>query len=278
METLSYKVGDLKRFIKESSNEFKAKIGNGVEEENKRNNDKSYKDSEKRAKDFDGGLTEPKKNKLPDKLDRNRTTLEYNPMTEPDKAYKDKVKAQAEGFTSVSEKNNNIEKAGASFDTDGRIYKNLTDSRDRHNEELEALASSGLQAREMPKNTFKRNNLSENMTKRLIFKHTRFLNESNMLQRIPEEYKVDGQRIYMKDGFENEYLVECVKNTANDIETNILSYNNKNLMNEQVNRIFGLMMYDTKEEKNERNYHTTLNESEQFKNLMDITRNKSIIK
>lgn len=278
MDTLSYNVGDLKRFIKESSNEFKARLGSNVESENKRNSEKSYKDAEKRVKDFDGGLTEPKKGKLADKLDGNRTTLEYNPITEPDKDYKDKVKAQAQGYTSKAEKENGIEKAGATFDDEGKIYNNFTDARDKRNKEKEKLASSGLQAREYPKESFKKNNLSENMTKRLIFKHTRFLNESNMLQRIPEEYKVDGQKIYMKDGFENEYLVECVKNVNGSVETNIVSYVNKNLVNEQVDRIFGLMTYDTKEEKNERNFHTKINESEQFQKLMNITRNKDIIK
>ena len=47
--------------------------------------------------------------------------------------------------------------------------------------------------------------------KRLIFKKTTFVNESQMLSRIPEEYKVDGQKIYMKDCKGNEYIVECRK-------------------------------------------------------------------
>ena len=37
----TYKVSDLKRLISESSNEFKAVIGTGIEKENKSNNGKA---------------------------------------------------------------------------------------------------------------------------------------------------------------------------------------------------------------------------------------------
>ena len=53
---ITCKVSDLKRIISESSNEFKAVLGNDVEKENNSNNGKAYKDAKKRAKDFDGGL------------------------------------------------------------------------------------------------------------------------------------------------------------------------------------------------------------------------------
>ena len=49
---LTYKVSDLKALISESSNEFKAKIGDGVESEDKKNNGKAYTDAKKRAKEF----------------------------------------------------------------------------------------------------------------------------------------------------------------------------------------------------------------------------------
>lgn len=282
MKTLSYKVGDLKRVIKESSNEFKAKLGPNVKEENERNNGESYKESEKRAKDYDGGLKEPEKKEIPPRADGNGTMFDLNPRTKPTKEYEDKVKAQMKGFTSDLEKKNGIKKAGATFDEDGKLLKNFEDARDERNKEKEDLASAGLVGRvlyDKDKNKFKKNTLSENMkTKRLIFKNTRFLNEAQMFDRIPEEYKVDGQKIYMKDGYENEYLVECEKNEMGVIETNIVSYSNKNLMNEQVDRIFDLFLYNEKTQKDERNYHTNLNENEEFKNLMDTVRNKEIIK
>ena len=100
METYRISVKELKNLINESANEFKAKLGPNVEADNKKNNEKSYKDSEKRAKDYDGGLAKEEKKKLQQKEDYNRTTLDYNPINEPDKATKDRNEAQAEGYTS----------------------------------------------------------------------------------------------------------------------------------------------------------------------------------
>ena len=69
----------IKGLIKESQQEFKAKIGNGVESGNKTNNGKAYSDAKKRAKDFDGGLSDEvgeKKAKYK-KEDFNKTLMDY---------------------------------------------------------------------------------------------------------------------------------------------------------------------------------------------------------
>ena len=283
MKTLSYNVGELRRVIKESSNEFKAKLGPNVERDNKENNRESYNKSKERAKDFDGGLEDPKKKEIPPRTDGNATMFDLNPVTEPSKEYQENQAARMKGYTSKMEEDNGIKKASATFDSDGKLLKNYQDARDARNKEKEDIESSGLVGRviyDKDKNKFKKNTLcKENMkAKRLIFKNTRFMNESQMFDRIPEEYKVDGQKIFMKDGYENEYLVECEKNEMGVIETNIVSYNNKNIMNEQVDRIFDLFQYNDKEEKAERNYHTNINEDKEFKDLMDVVRNKEIIK
>lgn len=283
MKTLSYNVGELRRVIKESSNEFKAKLGPNVERDNKKNNRESYNKSKERAKDFDGGLEEPKKKEIPPRTDGNATMFDLNPVTEPSKEYQEDQEARMKGYTTKMEEDNGIKKAGATFDSDGKLLKNYQDARDARNKEKEDIESSGLVGRVMydkDKNKFKKNTLcKENMkAKRLIFKNTRFMNESQMFDRIPEEYKVDGQKIFMKDGYENEYLVECEKNEMGVIETNIVSYNNKNIMNEQVDRIFDLFQYNDKEEKAERNYHTNINEDKEFKDLMDVVRNKELLK
>lgn len=283
MKTLSYNVGELRRVIKESSNEFKAKLGPNVERDNKENNRESYNKSKERAKDFDGGLEEPKKKEIPPRTDGNATMFDLNPVTEPSKEYQEDQEARMKGYITKMEKDNGIKKAGATFDSDGKLLKNYQDARDARNKEKEDIESSGLVGRviyDKDKNKFKKNTLcKENMkAKRLIFKNTRFMNESQMFDRIPEEYKVDGQKIFMKDGYENEYLVECEKNEMGVIETNIVSYNNKNIMNEQVDRIFDLFQYNDKEEKAERNYHTNINEDKEFKDLMDVVRNKELLK
>lgn len=247
-----YKVGDIRALIAESStNEFKPVLGTNVERDDKANNGKAYKDAEKRAKDYDGGLAKEEDKQLPKKEDFNRTTLDYNPRTEPDKAWKDKVEAQAKGFTSKAEEENGIEKA-AEFDKDGKILKQFKDSNALIQGERNDLATSGLVSREMDKKGAiqKKPTMMESATpkaKRLVFKHTQFLSESKMLQLIPEEYKKDGQKIYMQDSHNNEYIVECVKSKETGyLETNVISHSNKQVMNEQMNRIQQLFDYNTK--------------------------------
>ena len=278
MITKEFNVGDLKRLIAESSkNEFKPVLGPSVESDNKTNNDKAYKDAEKRAKDYDGGLDEKDtKKELPKKEDFNRTTLEYNPRTEPDKAWKEKVEAQAKGYTSKAEEENGIEKA-AQFDDKGKQFKQIKDANDEVQKERNALGTSGLVSSEMDKRgmTREKPTMTESTIKpkRLLFKHRRFMNESQMLQLIPEEYKKNGQTIYMQDAHNNEYIVECVESKlTGTIETQIKSFSNKEKVNEQMNRIQQLFDYNTKSTSGRNVKGTQLNEDTEFRNLMNMTR------
>lgn len=271
MEQRTFLVKDLKRMISESASEFKPVIGPHVTSDNKKNSEKAYKEAEKRAKDFDGGLKDPKNGKLAEKEDANRTTLDYNPRTEPDKNFKEKVKAQAKGYTSTMEEKNKIEKA-AEFDEDGKIFKQLTKSSDDLNKQKEDLAHSGLVSKNLPKQ--EKNTMYETTLKpkRLVFKHTRFVNESYMLSRIPEEYKKDGQIIHMKDMNGNEYIVECQASSTGYIETNIKGYSNKELMNEQIRRISELMGYKAGNNLTESVKCGRADNDKNFENMFDIIR------
>lgn len=266
-----YNVGKLKSLIAESYNEFKPVVGDGVEKSNKTNNDKAYKDAEKRAKDYDGGLKVEKRKDLPAKEDYNRGMLGLTPRVEPSKEYKEKIEAQAKGYTSKLEQDNGIEKNG-DFDGAEKILKQVKDENEKINKERNDLAKSGLQAREL--DLKEKPTMTENrVAKRLTFKQTRFINEAQMLSRIPEMYKVDGQKIFMNDAHGNEYIVECVRSQKTGaIETNVVSFSNKNVVNEQLNRIQQLMNYNTKctSGKNSR----TLNENKQFEDLLSLSRNK----
>jgi hypothetical protein len=271
MEQRTFLVKDLKRMISESASEFKPVIGPNVVSDNKKNSEKAYKEAEKQAKDFDGGLKDPKKGKLADKKDANRTTLDYNPRTEPDKNYKERVKAQAKGYTSTLEEKNKIEKA-AEFDDEGKIFDQLTKSGKEIKKEKEDLAHAGLVSHNMPKQ--ERNTMYENTLKpkRLVFKHTKFINESYMLSRIPEEYKREGQVIYMKDMVGNEYIVECQTSSTGYVETNIKGYSNKELMNEQIKRISELMNYKIGDNLNESVKTFRADKNKDFENMFNVTR------
>lgn len=280
MSMYSYKVGDLKKIITEQVNEFKPVIGQGVIKDNAKNNDKSYKDAEKAAKDYDGGLRPEKKGTLPDKTDGNRTTLDYNPRTEPDKSFKDKVDAQAKGYTSKLEEENGIEKAGAEFDKDGKIAKQFEKASDEVNKVKKDLADSGIQGHNLKDENKKKNTMYENkkpVAKRLEFKHTKFLNEAQMLSRIPEEYKNDGQKIYMKDSVGNEYIVECEKSEKTGfIETNVVGFNNPKLLSEKKERIEQLFDYQSSKEFAPTTAKQRIEENQSFQDLMNLSR--SLIK
>jgi len=280
MSTYSYRVGDLRRIVKESTEKFSPVVGPGVISANARNNEKSYKDAEKAAKDYDGGLRPEKKGNLPDKVDGNKTTLDYNPRTEPDKSYKDKVDAQAKGYTSKLEEDNGIEKAGAEFDNDGKIKKQFTKASDEANKVKHDLATSGIQGHNLKDENKEKNTMYENkkpVTKRLEFKHTKFLNESQMLSRIPEEYKNDGQKIYMKDSIGNEYIVECTKSEKTGfVETNVVGYSNPKLLSEQKERIEQLFEYQSSKEFAPTTAKQRIEENQSFQDIMNLSR--SLIK
>lgn len=154
-------VGDLKALIQESSNEFKAKLGHGVKDGNEKNNGKAYDDAKKRAKDYDGGLADSVKVAKYEKLgDDNRTTLDYE-VDNVDDSYKKRIAAQAEGYTSVDEKENGIDKLG-DYSDNKDIFDAIKDSADDWKEKMVNARASGLAARTYDKEkTFKHDSLYE---------------------------------------------------------------------------------------------------------------------
>ena len=242
MKTMTYKVSDLKALIAESSNEFKAKLGPGVESEDKANNGKAYKDTEKRAKDYDGGLADSIKVAKYDKTkegdDENRTTLDYE-VDNVDQKYKDRIKAQAEGYTSVAEKENGIEKQG-DYEGNEQIFKAITDDADKWKEKMVNARASGLAGRTYDKEkTFKHGDLYEGKNiKTAYFKKTTFLTEGHMKSRIPDEFKVEENVFRMKDKTGNTYLLEW-----KDGKAEIIGHSNKQGMNESIERMKALAGY-----------------------------------
>ena len=81
--------------------------------------------------------------------------------------------------------------------------------------------------------------------KRLNFSKTVFLNEAEMIKKIPDDMKIDGNKFYMKDAVGNEYLVECVKDKViNDIiHTKVVDYRNQEKIDEAFKRMKELYGY-----------------------------------
>ena len=246
-----YTLSEFCRVLKESQ-EFKARKGENVESEDKKNNEKAVNDILKQGKKFDGGLSDKKKKENPrDITDYNKTTLDNDFAYEPSKEYKDRVKAQVHGFPSVAnEKNSKIKEENDSLDFEGNedFYEQNAEKRKEVADARQTDKHAGLRSHNLPKETFKDNTLYTNESKkmkRLNFSKTVFLNESEMMKKIPDDMKIDGNKFYMKDAVGNEYLVECVKDKAIQdlIHTKVIDYKNKEKINETFKRMKELYGY-----------------------------------
>ena len=255
----------IKGLIKESQQEFKAKIGNGVESGNKTNNGKAYSDAKKRAKDFDGGLSDEVGEKKADykREDFNKTLMDYTPDNVTPE-YKKRVKKE---FVNGDDENE-------------KIYKEFKKSGEEQQKNEKELKKSGLQAREWPDEVFDKGNMyesrdgfdmrkmlnslnekttrkqfNESHVKTVLFKKTEFLNEAHMISRIPDDFKKNGTSFKMKDKNGSEYLVEWDNNKANIIE-----HINKKGMDESISRMKELFDYRSSDTKT--NYSDRLNEND----------------
>lgn len=248
------KVYTLSEFCKtlRESQEFKAKKGENVEREDKKNNEKAVNDILKQSKQYNGGFSDEKKRENPrDITDYNKTTLDNDFAYEPSNAYKDRVKAQVHGFPSVdNEKNSKIEKENKSVDFEGnkKFYDDNAKKRKEVADVRQTDKHAGLKSHNIPKETFKDNTLFTNENKkmkRLNFSKTVFLDESQMLKKIPDDMKVDGNKFYMKDAVGNEYLIECVSDKVikNLVHTKVVNYSNNEKINEEFKRMKELYTY-----------------------------------
>ena len=280
MESVTYKVGDLKKIIAESSSEFKAKLGDGVESGNKTNSSKAYDDAKKRAKDYDGGGKEGywKGNAEYKKEDYNGTTLDCNPENVTDE-YKERVHAQAKGYSSKAEMDNDIDKSG-DYEDNEKIYQGIKDAGKKKHEDEKEERTTGLKGRERKEGYFDRAEMYEsadaqNMramieslsqktngtpvnenkpVKTVFLKKSCFLSEEHMFSKIPDDFKKEGSKFKMKDKSENEYLLEWRGG-----KPVVLEHSNKQGMNEAMGRMKELMDYKSDVNKTDR--QTRLNEN-----------------
>lgn len=266
MKQRTYTINELKTLISESASEIKAKIGDGVNNANKKENSNTYKNAKEKLKNFDGGGNEMKvQRNLPDKTDGNKTTLDYEYDGTIDNNFRDKVKSQSEGYTSTIEKKNNIEKTG---DFDDKTYQQFKKSGIDMSKNKVVAKKAGLTARELPDSAFEKENVYESKKISVLnFKNTTFLNESHMISRIPDDYKVDGKRFKVKDSAENEFIVEWKEG-----EANILSYENKKKINESLEKFHKLSRYNSAQQFKKSSNQSRLNENNEFNNILNKTR------
>lgn len=243
-------VRDIRQSILESKNEFKPKFGDGVESENKKNNEKTYKDTKKET----GAKEVEVKHDLNDKLDGNKTTLDYELDNNPGDDYRKRVHAQAKGYTSTLEKDNDIEKVG---EFDDSFYKSAKKAREEMSGNKKELKKSGVQARELSDKWFDKEGMYENKNLKTVrFKKTAFLTEEHMISKIPDEMKTEGNVFKMTDKNENTYIVEWKKDIyKNNSNAVILEHINNKAVNEELDKMKALYGY-----KHSTNYSKTTGE------------------
>lgn len=280
LENKVYSFSELRTILTEEKNEFSPKFGKGYNAKKEDNqNEKAVKDIAKQTKDMDGGLQDKVERKTnPENIDdRNKTTLDYDYAYEPSDDYKERVKSQVHGYTSKSAEDNSTKddfKKIGDFEGNKNFYDDRSKIRKKSAEEEQNYKHAGLKAHNLPKETYKDNTLftESRKMKRLHFKNTTFLNEEQMLKRIPDDYKVDGNKFLMKDSKGNEYLVECKKDSLCEsyIHTNVLGHNcGKQIVNEALDKFNHLCGYKSSD------YNTKIeqiSESKNYNDMLNITR------
>lgn len=275
MSEISYKVGEIRRIIRESSqNEFKPKLGPNVERDDKKNAQDAYKEAEKRAKNYDGGLKTPEKNKLEPREDGNKTMLGLNYESDPGDKFKQKVKDQVAGYASSKERNNGIEKVG---DFNDDFYENEKKTVEKMADDRENIGTSGLASSKLKEKdsdygkvhtAFKE---SKTPLKRLTYHHTKFINESQIFTKIPEDFKVDGNKFIVRDATDSEYLIEwCVDKKNNISEGRIITERNLKEADRTLDRMAELMGYNSSNVFGRNSSRSTINEN---KNVEDMLNN-----
>ena len=277
MSEISYSVGELRRVIRESSqkNEFDPKFGPNVERDDKKNAQEAYKEAERRAKNYDGGLKTPEKKELSPREDGNKTMLGLDYDAEPNDTFKKRVKAQAMGYASDAEKNNDIEKAGE-FNDD--FYENEKKTVEKMADNTESIRTAGLVSKELKKDDNEYGKVhtafqeSKTPIKRLTYHHTKFINESQIFTKIPEDFKVDGNRFIVRDATDSEYLIEwCIDKKNNISEGKILNERNLKEADKAIDRMAELMGYNSSNIYGRNSSRSTVNENKNVEDIRQIT-------
>lgn len=202
-----YTISELKEAVKESTQEFEPKFGDGVVDGNKNNNGKAVNDIQKSVSEYDGGI-EVVKRKFDKPADRNKTTIDvkFNEV-QPGKEWEDRVEAQVHGFPSVENEKNSDAKKNESLDYEGNkeFYDWRKELQDDRAEEDNWKETAGIAGNKKRPEIFE----GKQTLKRLKFKKTIFENAQRAVEKVPEEYKTDGNRFIMMDAQGTEYLMEC---------------------------------------------------------------------
>lgn len=249
LEARKYTLGELMEvMLTESQGQAKPVVGNGVWKDNSKNNEKAVEDIMKQTEESNGAKGEKGQSKPENAKDFNKTTLDVNFSYEPSKEYKERVKAQAKGFPSVQNEKETEAKENKSLGFEGNeeFYKRNSEKNKEVSDKEAEVKHAGLKSHNLPKEDFENKTIFTNENKkmkRLIYNKV-FLNEEHVLKKVPDDYKVDGNRFVMKDAKGVEYIVECAKDKVVDyVHTKVVQVINREALAEQMERMKQLTDY-----------------------------------
>ena len=254
--------------------EFKAKKGSNVDSSNKKEQGKAVRDITKGAEDMDKPARNQKVNRPRiENNDFNKGLLHPNFETEPSNTWKERVKAQVMGYPSEYNRKNNDYDASLDFSGNEEFYKSETERVKRDAKSAERERKSGLKASAKAKDGADYSNktaVKESIEpmKRLVFRNTTFLSEAQVLKRVPEEYKINENRFYMRDNTGTDYLIECNEDSFGCMHVNVVNKFNKQQINEQLDKINKLSNYSSS------NVNKTVNKSQ----IEDMTESINLIR
>jgi len=262
-----YTLSELNAVLAESTKqEFKPRIGDGtnkVNNENKKNNEEAVNDIVKETGKYNPKTTEKRTANDENTRDMNGKTTDYRFVNDPGDEWKERNKALVHGFASKdNEENSDAPESGADFEGNKKIYDDFKKLSDEREEDREAGKAAGLKTREEIKKSKNKADAIKSKTgyvgesknmKRLYFKNTQFLSESHMINKIPDDYKYDGNKFIMKDSLGTEYIVECsIDSEYNNVEFNVINKYNKQELKEQLDRMKSLYNYDRSDNSKEK--------------------------
>lgn len=109
--------------------------------------------------------------------------------------------------------------------------------------------------------------------KRLTFKNTTFLDESHVLSKVPEDYKVDENRFYMRDKTGTDYLVECAADPFGYIHMEVVRKYNAKTINEELEKMKRLAGYKYSDDNKKVDTKKLEDMSESISNFRELLNN-----
>lgn len=270
----------------------------------KKQNQDALKDVEKAMKDYEAPITpekdavkfdmteEEKEIHNTQELRGGMEDLEYD--SEPSEQFKDRAKKAIEGDSTMgngqgsNEEYGNTEEAwGASDDDFGKnLVKNTAKKKEAKDKTQIDLISMGDDIEVSPKKTPKRkiavesegvstenNNNTINETKKMktlkrTFKKS-FKELGNPINLIPESYKVDNNEFVLSDG--NETYRMRWEGDVNEGVAVILTAQNKEAINEDMNKMNHLMNYSSREALGVLRDDQRIDENKSFNEVWNLT-------